>query len=266
MKLKSLSRLFFFAVFVLTIAADQSLLGQAANSSDDALQLQKRADEYLHVISAGAPGFDRTVTGKPFSATGVTDTTRILENGHRIVRHNVMKQYRDRQGRTRREQTLEALGPSSPVVPKAMIFIFDPVLHVNYVIDPEAGVARKFTAPQSYSAAELAPFSTPSQDNQSSHSSQTRVEELGKRLIEGLECSGTRTTTTLPKGTIGNDAAIVIVRETWFSADIEAVVLSKTLDPRFGTTDYHLTDLNRSEAPPDLFRVPASFKIELVLH
>lgn len=265
MKIKSVWRILLLSS-LWGLAVISPLCGQTTNSSDDAMQLQKRADEYLHIISAGAPGFDKTVTGKPFSATAVTETTRILEDGHRIVRHNVMKQYRDRQGRTRREQNLEALSPSTPVAPREMIFIFDPVLHVNYVIDPEAKVARQFTSPQDLSAAQPAPFSTQSRENRSSLSPQVRAENLGTRSIEGLQCSGTRTTTTLPTGLIGNDAPIVTVRETWFSPEIDAVMQSKTTDPRFGTTDYHLAEIKLAEPPPDLFRVPPSFRVELVSH
>lgn len=264
MKVKSALRILLPST-LLVVVAIPPLCGQSTNSSDDAMQLQKRSDEYLHIVSAGAPGFDRTVTGKPFSAIAVTDTTRVLEDGHRIVRHNVMKQFRDRQGRTRREQTLEALSPSTPVAPREMIFIFDPVLHVNYVIDPEARVARQFASPQGLSAAQPAPFSIQSQDNRSSLSPQVRVENLGTRSIAGLQCSGTRTTATLPAGLIGNDAPIITVRETWFSPEIDAVVQSKTTDPRFGTTDYHLAEIKLAEPPPDLFRVPPSFKVELVL-
>jgi hypothetical protein len=267
MKIKSTPRLLILAACVLSpLATARVVFAQATNPPEDALQIQKRADEYLHIISAGAPGFDRTVSGKPFSATAVTETTRVLEDGHRISRRNLMKQYRDRQGRTRREQTLEALGPSTPVAPKEMIFIFDPVLHVSFVIDPEAKVARKFTSPQGSSTAQLAPFSNQAQDNPSSLSPLVRVEDLGTRSVGGLQCSGTRTTTTLPTGLIGNDAPIVTVRETWFSPDIDAVVQSKTVDPRFGTTEYHLTDIKRFDISPDLFRVPASFKVELVPH
>jgi hypothetical protein len=132
-------------------------------------------------------------------------------------------------------------------------------LHVNYVIDPEAKIARKFTSPQGSPPIQ-------SQNNPSSLLPQVRVEELGTRSIEGLQCSGTRTTTTLPIGLIGNDAPIVTERETWFSPDIDAVVQSKAVDPRFGTADYRLTNIKRSEVLPDLFRVPASFKVELVPH
>ena len=264
MNMHSISRLLIFSACILSSLSPASRSCAQASNFDDALQVQKRADEYLQLISAGAPGFDRTVTDKAFSATAITETTRILEDGHRIVRRNVMNQFRDQQGRTRREQTLEALSPSTPVAPKEMIFIFDPVLHVNYVIDRQTRVAREFAAISNSAASKGSPFPASSQGNPSSLSPATTVEDLGKRLIEGLRCSGTRTTTTLPKGLIGNDAPLITVRETWFSPDIQELVQSKTVDPRFGTTDYHLTNIKRSDPAPEQFRVPPSYKVERV--
>jgi len=241
------------------------LLAQHSNTqNEDALQLQKRADEYLHIISAGAPGFDRTVVNKPFSAVAITVTTRVLEDGHRIVHRNVMRQYRDRQGRTRREQSLEALSPSAPVAPKDMIFIYDPVARANYVLDPATKLARAFPAvpiPQSHSSA---PLTAQTKENPSPLIPSERTENLGTRSIDGLQCSGTRTTTTLPIGLIGNDAPLVTIQETWFSTKIDSVVQSKTTDPRFGTTDYRLTEVRRADQSLDLFRVPPSYKLESV--
>src|SRR5262249_42129938 len=51
-------------------------------------------------------------------------------------------------------------------------------------------------------------------------------EDLGTRNIEGIDCNGTRTTTTIPAGAIGNEKPIIIVRETWFAPAIAALVES----------------------------------------
>lgn len=37
--------------------------------------------------------------------------------------------------------------------------------------------------------------------------------------------------------------------------------MSRQSDPRFGETTYRLTNIVRSEPPPDLFEVPADFKV-----
>ena len=72
---------------------------------------------------------------------------------------------------------------------------------------------------------------------------------------------GTRETQTIPAGVIGNEREIQIVAEEWYSEDIEAVVLRRTFDPRFGETNYRLVNLVRGEPSPDLFAVPQGYEV-----
>src|SRR6185295_6699387 len=90
---------------------------------------------------------------------------------------------------------------------------------------------------------------------------EARPESLGKQLIEGVEAEGTRNTMTIPAGEIGNERAIEIVNERWYSAELQIVVMSRHSDPRFGETTYRLTNINRSEPEKSLFEVPAEFKM-----
>src|SRR5205823_1689180 len=53
---------------------------------------------------------EKTVKGAPYSATAVTETTQTLGDGNQIIRKSEVTIYRDRDGRTRREQTLDAVG------------------------------------------------------------------------------------------------------------------------------------------------------------
>ena len=61
-------------------------------------------------------------------------------------------------------------------------------------------------------------------------------EDLGQRTIEGLAATGTRTTTVIPVGTIGNELPIRVVSEQWYSPDLQLLVMSKFSDPRSGET------------------------------
>ena len=88
-------------------------------------------------------------------------------------------------------------------------------------------------------------------------------EDLGTRNIEGVDCNGTRTTITIPTGTIGNEKPISIVRETWYASSISAVVQSSTEDPRYGKTTYQLTNVQLSEPSRSLFEPPADFKVSV---
>lgn len=84
---------------------------------------------------------------------------------------------------------------------------------------------------------------------------ETRTEDLGTQNIEGVDAAGTRTTTIIPAGAIGNERAIEVVYERWYSNELRMIVYSKRSDPRVGEQTYRLTNINRSEPDPSLFSV-----------
>jgi hypothetical protein len=88
------------------------------------------------------------------------------------------------------------------------------------------------------------------------------AEDLGEQVLEGLLVKGTRMTDTIPAGTIGNERPIEIVTERWYSKDIDALVLQRFSDPRFGETTYRLVNVVRGEPSPDLFQVPQGYELE----
>lgn len=87
-------------------------------------------------------------------------------------------------------------------------------------------------------------------------------EQLGKQIIEGVEAEGTRTTVTIPAGEIGNERPIESVSESWYSAELQLVVMTRNSDPRFGETTFKLTNINRTEPAKSLFEVPSGFTIK----
>lgn len=89
-----------------------------------------------------------------------------------------------------------------------------------------------------------------------------QTESLGTRMIEGVEAEGTRTTTTIPAGQIGNEQPIEIVSESWYSPQLKTVVLSTHNDPRMGETVYRLTNIQLVEPLAMLFEPPADYTIQ----
>lgn len=89
-----------------------------------------------------------------------------------------------------------------------------------------------------------------------------KTESLGKKVIEGVECEGTRKTVTIEAGAIGNERAIDIVSESWYSPELQLVVSSRHSDPRFGETSYRLANVSRAEPDKSLFVPPADYKVE----
>ena len=93
-------------------------------------------------------------------------------------------------------------------------------------------------------------------------SKNTKKESLGKQTIEGVEAEGTRITTTIPAGDIGNELPIEMVFETWYSPELQTVIMSKHSDPRSGESTYRLTNINRIEPPHSLFELPPDYTVQ----
>lgn len=86
----------------------------------------------------------KIVKGAPYSAEAVTESVQTLADGNRIVNKFASQVYRDSEGRTRREQTLKALGVvGTGEEPLQTIFINDPVAGVSYSLDTRSHIAHK---------------------------------------------------------------------------------------------------------------------------
>jgi hypothetical protein len=264
--------------------------------------------DFLFVASENFGG--KVVKGAPYSAEAVSETVQTLSDGNRIVNKTTSQIYRDSEGRTRREQTLKALGGvGAGEEPLQTIFINDPVAGVTYLLDSRTHIAHKsvpFTFELKSGAGDGQKFefktngpsgtsiivNTPNgappagarvavpegggetfnirTEGTASYVLRTKTgpnanevkEQLGKQSIEGIEAEGTRTTVTIPAGEIGNDRAIEIVSERWYSPELQLVVMTKHSDPRFGETTYKLTNINRSEPAKSLFEPPPGFTVK----
>jgi hypothetical protein len=242
----------------------------------------------VKVVAGGNFGFvsdmlvgGNAVKGSPYSAEAVTETTQTLADGNRIVQKSTATLYRDSSGRERREQSLPVIGPfTAQGDAPQIISISDPVAGVNYSLNSKERVAVKLPT---------LPFPQPgigTKENfdvmvngpamgvttggpimvyksvTSSERAAPKVEQLGWKLIEGLQAEGTRSTITIPAGEVGNDRPIEIVDEQWRSPDLQMIIHSKHSDPRMGETVYSLTNVNRAEPSPALFQVPPDYTIQ----
>lgn len=197
---------------------------------------------------------DRPVKGAPYSAQFVSESTRTLANGTRISRNSNGAVYRDGEGRTRREMTLGAVGPI--VVedgPKQVVFINDWVARAHYVLDLGSRTARKLPLRD-------LPKGAPQPIHEGQDNS-PKIEQLGKRTIEGVEAEGERLTVTVPAGRVGNDRPLEFVSERWYSPELQVVVLSIHKDPYVGDNVYRLTGITRAEPAAALFEVPADYNV-----
>jgi hypothetical protein len=191
----------------------------------------------------------KVVKRAPYSAETLTENTQILNNGTRLTRRTTGMVYRDDEGRTRRETSAFSAGPfATGGDTQRMIFINDPVAGISSTIIPDRDMSITKTLP--------APGNDePPKEEVSSDGG--RTESLGKEVIEGFVAEGTRTTILIPPGRIGNDKAVEISHERWYSPELHAILLSKHSDPRWGETVYKLRNINRGAPDSSLFSLPA---------
>lgn len=228
----------------------------------------------LRFISSEMQPGGKVVKGAPYSAEVVTESVQTLGDGTKLTRKSSAMVYRDGEGRTRREQSAAPVGPFATTgdAPK-IIFINDPVAGAAITLFPDSKEARKMTMHQR-SGGDQHPPGPPPQGarppgpppGEMHHPEPTgdevKTESLGKQTIEGVEAEGTRTTITIPAGKIGNDRAIEIVHERWYSPELQTVVLNRHNDPRWGETTFKLTKVSRSEPAHALFELPSDYTVK----
>jgi hypothetical protein len=232
-----------------------------------------------HVLGQGMPGphpgemgpgsfaFERivgafggkVVTNAPFSAQVNRETVQVLSDGTRVDRKETGSIARDGAGRTRQEITLPAIGPlaASGQVPH-IAFIRDPAAGKTYILNENKKTAMTI----SHSAGANGQGRRMMKQNMNAgQNPNAQTVSLGTKTIDGLTVQGTRRTRTIPVGQIGNDKPIVITRDEWYSPDLQMVISSTRSDPRFGTTTFQLTNINRAEPPQSLFMVPQDYTV-----
>src|SRR6266581_2546734 len=207
----------------------------------------------------------KVVTGVPFSAVAVSESTQTLADGNHIARKTQTNLFRDSQGRFRKEVTVAAIGPlATSGQPKSFVFINDPVAGTNFILHPDTKTAEQMGRPFAGMKGPLKDAlkgKMESRQQQEMANGNLKKEDLGTQTIAGVSAQGTRITHTIPAGQIGNEKAITIVSEHWYSSDLQMVVMSKRSDPRFGDTTYTLTNIQRSAPAASLFAVPSDYTV-----
>jgi hypothetical protein len=209
----------------------------------------------------------KLVTGAPFSGVAVTESMQTLADGNHITRKTQTNLFRDSQGRVRKEVAISGFAPfAASGTPKSFIVISDPVANTNFVLHPESKIAENVGRPfrKMKEFAKSGKFEEKMQARQEAEiaSGNLKKEDLGTQVISGVSAQGTRMTKTIPAGQMGNEKPILIVHETWFSNDLQMVVMSKRTNPWIGETTYTLTNIERTEPAASMFTVPSDFTVQ----
>jgi hypothetical protein len=209
------------------------------------------------------------VKGAPYSAKASSETTQTLADGTTIHRTTQSALFRDSQGRSRREVTLSGFGPlAASGNTRTLVTIADPVAGAHYMVDDERKVVHKMSFrthggnASGAMAAGVFPDKMKARKQKEEASGALKKESLGTQTINGVSADGTRLTRTIAAGEIGNDRAIQVVSERWYSPELQIVVKSVRSDPRFGTTTYTVTNLQKTEPDASLFTIPADYAVK----
>jgi hypothetical protein len=231
-----------------------------------------------------------SVPNAAFSAEAETEFTQVLGDGNRIERRYSSMVARDNQGRTRREEEIALVGPLAVDGPSPrLVTIVDPVSGQSYTLDDKQRVAYRNPIAMAglraghgmgWGAGNGAQFTwttgtvtarphvtvagTAGQRVFAGDAAAAKVttESLGTKSIEGAMAEGTRTTSTIPAGAIGNLMPIEVVSERWYSKELQMPVLISRRDPRSGDSVYRLRNIVKAEPPQDLFTVPPDYQVK----
>jgi hypothetical protein len=229
----------------------------------------------MEILGFGEMHPGKVVTGAPYSAVAVTESQQTLADGNTINRKVQSNVFRDSQGRVRRETTLPGVGPlAASGQPRTFVMIHDPVASTAYVLHPDTKIAEQLPSRGTGQGpkGQVSGSGGALQDKFSARMQQEiadgtlKKEDLGTQTINGISAQGTRFTRTIPAGQIGNNKAIVITNERWYSSDLQVVVKSVHSDPRQGQSTYTLTNIQRQEPAASLFTVPSDYTVQQAKH
>lgn len=202
------------------------------------------------------------ILGKPLSGTETVQQTQALADGTHMDTGGSSQFYRDDKGRMRSENEQAAI-------------IFDPLANSTYVLMTGSKAYRQRELPAGATGCWILRMNNRtswslSYDKQAGPGTGPLMEkpqgaeppvtvQLTPQTVNGVWASGTRITTNIPAGAAGNNQAIQIVQEQWYSTDLDVLMQSTVTDPRYGTTTYNLTQVQQGAQDASLFQVPAGY-------
>ena len=246
------------AGFVLVLLSSGALLAQqipAQSGGSGSAAVQQGAGS----AATGCPAQDfRGRAIAPYTAMRKTTRVQKLANGVTITSESSLKEARDSSGRTYRESQPETAGTYERSHTSSFINVYDPVRRVSISWSADSREATVYHMQPPSRARSLQGTRPGSKQFYPAR----EVEQLGTKTINGLDATGSRTTTIYPAGTAGNDLPFTVTNESWMSVDLGISLLEVSDDPRTGVRTIELTEIERGEPAPSLFQPPEGYTVK----
>jgi hypothetical protein len=225
--------------------------------------IMARGEEIMITFQRMTQGFMRSVTGAAYSGDLMNQHTQTLGDGTIITDPpGSQHQVRDRQGRMRIEFPLLIPGSGPKGWEPSLTQISDPVAGFLYLLDDQNKIVHRVKLNEiPKNDGRRKATAVENRVVKDKENRETRTENLGEKMIEGVMAQGVRYSTTHPAGTQNNDRPIMTTQETWFSEELQEVVYQKFTNPRNGETIQRLDKIDRSEPNPLLFQPPLDYKV-----
>lgn len=212
------------------------------------------------VVSAQArlDVFVTPIPNSPFSA--VIDVHRsVVQRDGSIANFKTDRGIgRDSKGRIYSEATM-LLPLASTETPQVMsILIYDPQTRISTTLRPKNQIYSQGTVNRPPETAPPSLLDASAAGNGLPPNQFTKHEDLGTREIEGVPAHGVRETQTIPAENAGKE--IVVTDEFWYSEDLHINLVIKHSDPRTGSVDIKVTQIQRAEPDPARFEIPQGYK------
>jgi hypothetical protein len=201
----------------------------------------------------------KVVTGKPILAAITITHTEILP-GNTISNTSTGTFARSADGSTYRDVKFTAIGPWAALgKAKEFAYIRNVTQGTQYIVNVAKGTYRTFPIGEHNPQ----PGGTKGGPGEFDSSTETVTDNPNATFTDPVTktvypVDDQKVTHTIPAGAIGNQFALVITSERWYSSALDLLLQGTRTDPRFGTTTYQLSNIGQSPAS-SLFAPDPSF-------
>ena len=220
----------------------------------------------------GAGGVQRTgpvtcreflhAPGLPFSATRMETRVQTLANGSTVTTRSRTTMARDSGGRVyMATEFLEA--PRADAEESTAKEDAKPKVLLMQLTDPTAEAVFTWSTGQGSTTVRVMHVRGMGEEIRGAPDS-TPVPLLDRKMVGGVFAVGYHLTGHLAVGKEGNDQALVWTEEWWCSPELRLNVSEVMDDPRWGRRTIELTEIERAEPDPALFRLPDGYKVRQV--